>query len=362
MTKNDPIKMADLVLKVASLHDQDPLTPQDRPKLYDALLDYGFTRRAAIDVLTKLLPYPSDPLGAIACGLSWASNLPLKGRGNKSSFPNSINLFANYDHSDLDRIVSSLQFTSSYFGDTDDYIVSYYGATTYDMKMRLNELGLSYLSNIGVGTTEINFLNIHKKLHNFFIAGVIEASLSDVIGLTVIKVDGETQVILNHESSEILLTFKNHICANAVLKFFDKATLTTTSPLLKPELIDSDGGATGVIIPKEHADWFISNVIRYSNRVQYFSCHPNAKSDLDGHPFYKRKGKLNLYEKRRLNDWIELQQENKIKITPQVLCNIATTMIDRDISYVTAWKILKDMGLIKKRFIDLSSARNGHVD
>jgi hypothetical protein len=360
MTKNDPIKMADLVLKVANLHDQDPLTPQDRPKLYDALLDYGFTRSASIDVLTRVLPYPSDPLGAIACGLAWASNLPVKGSENKSSFPHVIKIFANYDHGDLDGIVSSLQLTNSYFGSSEDYTLNYYGVTSFNMNLKLNELGLTYLKNIGVGTTEIQFPNFSKELHRFFIAGVIEASLFKVIGLSTTKIDGEFQVILDREDNDILLIFKNNACAKAIIKYFDKAILTKTSPFTEHELIDSVGNPTGVIIPQAHSGWFISNVIKYSNRVQYYIRNPGAKEDLDRHPFYKGKGKLNAHEKEKLNSWIELQRDNNIKVTPQMLCNIATTTIDRDISYVTAWNILKDEGLIKKRFIALSSARRGH--
>ncbi len=157
---------------------------------------------------------------------------------------------------------------------------------------------------------------------------------------------GSKNVIV--ENKEILLIAKNAKIANAIMHGIDGLLIVDKHRFVEKTILDEHGLPCGIVVPEELSNEFLSTVIRYSYRAK--SLVNNDENDDEyfqeslNHTSWLRDDHREI-----LNEWIDLQIHAGLQVTPKMLCNISPSLIDRTISNMTAYNILKKQKLINQR-------------
>jgi hypothetical protein len=325
----------------ASLQTEEACKVEVRIKLLTELLDSGYPTKASLEVLTELFPFPTNESEALATGVAWGSNLPPFGKSINPNFPRQVRFKGKFREYDLDKMMASLHATKNFYDAKD---ITY--GKQVDMDLHLHKLIKLFLSKIGVGTSKINWNMITSELHPSFLAGVIEACSLKIYGLEIAEEGHRKHIVVGNNG--LVIVAPSGIVAESITNGIHGSELCSEHMATNRAIRDSQNKPSGISIKQENHSYIfkaLKYIIHGNAIAECFS--ENFKNDHQNTKF----DKIGRIGRTYLQAWIDLQLRNKVKITPQMLCNVSQTIIGRPISRITAWKILKKNGLIKSKQI-----------
>jgi hypothetical protein len=333
--------MASFIQKLAALPEGDQIRPEDRSALLSDLVESGYPKKAAIEAIALALPGPRSSGEAVGFGAIWASSLPV-GRDRKKLPLRTVRFMGNYSDRELDVVLASINETSCYDRNAKIDYVDY-----RDFNISLNSMMIVLLAKFGVGTYELSWESVPDKYKRFIVASIIEACKVNVFGLSHIKNEKDRESIIV-EDKEILLIAKDAKIANVLMHGMDGLIIVDKHKFVEQPIIDEQGLPCGILVPEEFANEFLSTVVIYSYRAKCLI--NNNENDIEdyqeslNHTSWLRGDHRDI-----LNEWIDLQINAGLHLTPKTLCNITPSLISRTISYMTAYNILKKKQLVNQR-------------